>query len=376
MRRTARCPSDQLGCRVAALVRVPPGPTSTSTRAGSASSASTSSANLTVARICLAHVAGLVASLADIHVPVTLDISGICGALSVNCERKLVNSATTPSINREWNACEVRTLRAAMPCSDSRAEKAAIALSEPATTQLPGSFTVAMSTSPSRSAAISAGPRGTATITPRGAAFISRARIATALTAVGRSKTPAMVAAAYSPMLCPASADGSTPRDWASLASAYSTANNAGWVRSVRSSVRGEPSMMSARRSMPSSASKRVAAAVKCSAKTGSDSMRPRAIPTCCEPCPGNRNAMRSPLPSTAGAAEMNALSCSSARRMPTASAVSLTTAARRNRSVRRPARVWATSAMSRSGRRSRSSASARRPSANESAVRADSVTT
>ena len=44
---------------------------------------------------------------------------------------------------------------------------------------------------------------GDQTITPRGAVCINQARIATTLMAVGRSNTPAMVAAAYSPMLCP-----------------------------------------------------------------------------------------------------------------------------------------------------------------------------
>ena len=45
-------------------------------------------------------------------------------------------------------------------------------------------------------------------MTPRGEACIRRARIETALIAVGRSKTPAMVAATYSPMLCPANGRG------------------------------------------------------------------------------------------------------------------------------------------------------------------------
>ena len=40
---------------------------------------------------------------------------------------------------------------------------------------------------------------------------IRRARIDTTLIAVGRSNTPAMVAATYSPMLCPAYTAGSTP---------------------------------------------------------------------------------------------------------------------------------------------------------------------
>ena len=80
--------------------------------------------------------------------------------------------------------------------------------SDPATTQLPGSLTAARSTSGERYSAIASGLSATATMTPRGAACIRRARIDTALIAVGRSKTPAMVAATYSPMLCPANAAG------------------------------------------------------------------------------------------------------------------------------------------------------------------------
>ncbi len=58
---------------------------------------------------------------------------------------------------------------------------------------------------------MASGLSATATMTPRGAACIRRARIDTTLTAVVRSKTPAMVAATYSPMLCPAMIDGRDP---------------------------------------------------------------------------------------------------------------------------------------------------------------------
>ena len=42
--------------------------------------------------------------------------------------------------------------------------------------------------------------------------------------------TPATQAATYSPMLCPSMPAGVTPQDSHSCASAYSTANRAGWV--------------------------------------------------------------------------------------------------------------------------------------------------
>ena len=73
---------------------------------------------------------------------------------------------------------------------------------DPETTQLPGSLIAARSTPSVRYSATSSGLSGTATITPGGAACIRRARTDTTFTAVGRSKTPANVAAAYSPMLC------------------------------------------------------------------------------------------------------------------------------------------------------------------------------
>ena len=190
---------------------MPPGPTSTKTRPGSASNASSSSENLTVARIWRAHVAGLVASPAANHVPVRFDSNGICGSRSVRRDRKPVNSGSTGSINREWKACEVRTRRAVIPASARRLWNVRMFSSDPATTQPPGSLTVARSTSAERYSVIASGLSATATMTPRGAACIRRARIDTALTAVARSKTPAMVAATYSPMLCPANAAGRIP---------------------------------------------------------------------------------------------------------------------------------------------------------------------
>ena len=112
-----------------------------------------------------------------------------------------MNSGRTDSINLEWNACEVRTRRAVIPASARRLWNARMLSSVPATTQPPGSFTVARSTSAERYSPMASGPSATATMTPRGAACISRARIDTTLMAVARSKTPAMVAATYSPIL-------------------------------------------------------------------------------------------------------------------------------------------------------------------------------
>ena len=154
---------------------------------------------------------GLVASSADIQVPVMFESRGICGSRSIRPDRKPLNSGTTGSINREWNACDVRTRRATIPSWARRSENLRMFSSDPATTQLPGSLTVAMSTSGERYSAIASGLSATAIMTPRAAACIRRARTDTALAAVGRSKTPATVAATYSPMLCPANAAARTP---------------------------------------------------------------------------------------------------------------------------------------------------------------------
>ena len=62
-------------------------------------------------------------------------------------------------------------------------------------------------------------------------------------------------------MLCPASAAGVTPKDMTNCASAYSTANRAGWARSVGS--RPVPSNTSAFRSMPSSSANPAGAPVE-----------------------------------------------------------------------------------------------------------------
>ena len=133
-----------------------------------------------------------------------------------------MNSGITGSINREWNAWEVRTRRATIPCSARRSWNVPMPSSDPATTQLSGSLTAARSTSGERYSAMASGLNATATMTPRGDACIRRARIDTALTAVGRSNTPATVAAAYSPMLCPANAAARTPWDSVNFANAYS----------------------------------------------------------------------------------------------------------------------------------------------------------
>ena len=118
-----------------------------------------------------------------------------------------MNSGTTESIELEWNACDVRIRRAVNPSSASRFSNSRTFSSVRTTTQLPGSLIAARSRPGDRYSTTSSGFSATATMTPGGDACIRRARADTAVIAVGRSNTPARVAATYSPMLCPASAD-------------------------------------------------------------------------------------------------------------------------------------------------------------------------
>ena len=71
-------------------------------------------------------------------------------------------------------------------CRASRSSNSATASAGPDTTQLPGSFTAAISRPGDRCSVTSSGPSATATITPLGAACISRARADTAVIAVGQ----------------------------------------------------------------------------------------------------------------------------------------------------------------------------------------------
>ena len=60
-------------------------------------------------------------------------------------------------------------------------------------------------------------------------ACMRRPRAAASSRPSSRVIAPATQAAMYSPKLCPRTATGSTPQDRHSSASAYSTANRAGW---------------------------------------------------------------------------------------------------------------------------------------------------
>ncbi|CKT14233.1 Uncharacterised protein [Mycobacterium tuberculosis] len=174
------------------------------------------------------------------------------------------------SIALVWNAWVARTRRTGIPASVRRWRSARIWSLGPATTQLPGSFTADSSTSGGRYCVTSSGPRATATMAPGGDSCIRRARSDTVLIAVCRSNTPARVAAMYSPVLYPMYAPARTPKVSTNFASAYSTVNNAGCERSMRSRSVAVPSNTSACKSMPVSSRNPAAQVSKCWAKTGS----------------------------------------------------------------------------------------------------------
>jgi len=169
-----------------------------------------------------------------IHVPDRLDTNGISGGLRGTARTSPAKVSATGSIMAEWKACEVRSSRHTAPASSSRARSRSTASAGPETVHASGAFTAASDSSPPSSGSTPASPSGTASIAPPGSRCISRPRAATSPSASSSEKTPASVAATYSPTLCPSSASGRTPHPIHSFASAYSTTNSAGCASSVR----------------------------------------------------------------------------------------------------------------------------------------------
>lgn len=99
----------------------------------------------------------------------------------------------------------------------------------------PASDTCAARPSAARAASTSAALASSEAMPPpAGKACIRRPRAATRRQASSRSNTPAAWAAAISPMLWPSSSSGCTPQLSHTRHNATSSANRAGWVKSVR----------------------------------------------------------------------------------------------------------------------------------------------
>src|SRR4051812_39833180 len=88
----------------ASLASVSPGPTSRRTLLVSLARTLRPSANLTGSLSCRHQYFGLVASAAEIQVPVCVEIHGSCGACSRTLLTISLNASTAGSIMREWNA--------------------------------------------------------------------------------------------------------------------------------------------------------------------------------------------------------------------------------------------------------------------------------
>ena len=248
----------------------------------------------------------------------------------------------------------------------------------PATTQLPGSLTAAMSSPGARCSAMSSGPSATATMTPGGAACIRRARADTAVIAVGRSNTPARVAATYSPMLCPAiaAAAHAVGLDQFGQGVFHGEQRGLGVVGACQIGA-AVPSNTSARRSIPSSSPETFGAAVELLCEHRLGFVQPaghsgvlRALSGKQEHHPG----IRSGIVDGFAHEDVVVLGGFAARAPP--AAWSCTTAAIRSLSVRRPASVKATSDRSGPSGPDSSAAKPDRSSRSPSAVRADNSST
>ena len=177
-----------------------------------------------------------------------------------------------------------------MPCVVSEIRIASTTVLRPEITVFCGPLTAAMPTSASKPRSASdtcCCVANTATIDPsRGSALMRRPRATISRRPSSSENTPARQAATYSPTLWPITTAGSTPHDFQSCASAYSTANNAGCVNAVSSSRRatsGSPMMTGIRRA-GSSGSAIAAHAFNASRNTDSDSYSSRDMPLYCAP--------------------------------------------------------------------------------------------
>ncbi len=206
-----------------------------------------------------------------IHVPVTFEAKRRRGARRGTDATSAANSSRIGSIIGEWKACEVFSGVRPIPAAFSPAANCSTSSIGPATTQLPGALTLATVRVSGSRAATSASSARTASIAPGGRDCISAPRAATSFSASPSSKTPARVAATYSPIEWPTIAAGRTPQDSSSTARAYSITNKEGWVyrvsRSRASASAPEPNIGSR---MSTSNSSRAAHASIAARKTGS----------------------------------------------------------------------------------------------------------
>ncbi len=209
----------------------------------------------------------------------------------------------------------------------------------------------------------STSPNATDTIPPRPASRVStRDRNATTRAPSSRDSAPATTAAAISPCECPTTASGSIPHDRHNSANDTITAHNTGCTTSTRPNKSASSSTSANDQS--TNGSNAAAHSDNRPANTGDSPASSRAIPTHCEPCPGNTNTTRPGSP--AAPSTNNGCGTPSAS---AASASGLSATARRSNAVRVVASEYAADAEGRPGNTSASRAACARSA---SGVRAD----
>mmetsp|Transcript_103490 Transcript_103490/g.178316 ORF Transcript_103490/g.178316 Transcript_103490/m.178316 type:complete len:250 (+) Transcript_103490:4094-4843(+) len=179
-----------------------------------------------------------VATAAVASVPVTLEISlhALLGACRSTAPNTLCSSRATQPIRGEWNAWETSSRLCFSPTAWMTF---IVGPSGPAMTVSFGPLAAAMDTWVAVGSAAMASfmtPSGAKTATmipPVGCSCMSRERSASISKASSNAITPDKQAATISPRLCPMTTSGCMPCPCRTLASAYSTANNAGWAYRV-----------------------------------------------------------------------------------------------------------------------------------------------
>ena len=216
-------------------VRIGIAPISSITSAPSAASDVAAPANRTVAPICCVQYSAFASSFGAALRPVTVETIGSCALRQITVDAMAAKSSIIGRMSGEWKACETRSGCETMPRARSDSQMRVTSVAGPEMTTSPGALIAATATAvPLSSGSTSPAAAAIAAMAPpSGSACIRRPRADTSRMASPTESTPAITAAAYSPMLWPQTRSASTPHDAHNFASAYSTAKMAGWVKRV-----------------------------------------------------------------------------------------------------------------------------------------------
>ncbi len=215
-------------------VRVPSGPSSRNAVTPWARSQRMPSRKRTGCLTCRTQYSGDISSAAEAALPCRLETTGMRGSWKVRVRAKAANSSSMPSMCGEWKAWLTRRRLVLRPRARHTSATSATASASPAMTTESGPLIAARATVSSRPARVSTASSSAAWIAaiapPAGSACISRPRAATRAVASASDSTPATWAAASSPIECPVTKSGRTPRRSTRRKRATSMANSAGWV--------------------------------------------------------------------------------------------------------------------------------------------------